>query len=155
MQAQRLRIERAGQSPAHGLSTVRQRLLLSLQPPLDFPPLALEVGDSALLALLRQASNIEQAIKSEDQLNYIEPADWYLPARESLGALYLRIGDAADAEKTFRADLGRNRRNPRSLFGLIESLKAQGKTYAARLVQQEFDAVWRQAEVRELRLEDL
>jgi hypothetical protein len=47
----------------------------------------------------------------------------------------------------FRADLERNRRNGRSLFGLIQSLKAQKKDYAATLVQREFDAAWKNADV--------
>jgi tetratricopeptide (TPR) repeat protein len=99
--------------------------------------------------------NLQKAIEVEDSLNYIEPADWYIPSREALGALYLRTGNPSLAEKAFRADLEKNRRNPRSLFGLRESLKAQGNLTASRLVDQEFQAVWRNAEVRELKLEDL
>ncbi|HZG51976.1 MAG TPA: hypothetical protein VEZ40_07565 [Pyrinomonadaceae bacterium] len=34
----------------------------------------------------------------------------------------------------------------RSLFGLAESLKAQGNTYAAALVRQEFERAWRHAD---------
>ena len=62
------------------------------------------------------------------------------------GMTYLRMGKAGEAEKAFRADLEKNRRNPRSLFGLSESLKAQGNAYAAQLVELEFQAVWRNAE---------
>ncbi len=99
--------------------------------------------------------NLQTAIASNDSLNYIEPADWHIPPREALGALYLRTGEPALAEKVFRADLEKNPRNPRSLFGLMESLKAQGNVAAAQFVQQEFQEAWRNAEVRELRLEDL
>jgi hypothetical protein len=66
----------------------------------------------------------------------------------------LSLGDAAAAEKTFRADQERNRRNPRSLFGLLESLKAQKKDQAAALVQQEFERAWRNAEGAKLRVQD-
>ncbi|MBI3408571.1 MAG: hypothetical protein HY040_09475 [Planctomycetes bacterium] len=97
----------------------------------------------------------QKAIEAEDQLAYIEPADWYLPARESLGSLYLRLGQPAEAEKVFRADLERNRRNPRSLFGLMESLKAQKNDHAANLVRQEFEAAWRNANPKQLTLDDL
>src|SRR5438132_14054248 len=91
----------------------------------------------AKLALARKDSKpaielLKKAVQVEDDLNYIEPADWHSPVREILGATYLALGDAGAAEATFRADLERNRRNPRSLFGLAESLAAQGKTYAAR-----------------------
>jgi tetratricopeptide (TPR) repeat protein len=95
-----------------------------------------------------------KAIAAEDDLNYIEPAGWYLPVREQLGAAYLGQKKAAEAEKVFRADLERNRRNPRSLFGLMQSLKAQGKTYDAQCVQLEFLAAWRNADSGELRMLD-
>lgn len=98
--------------------------------------------------------HLEKAIAAEDALNYIEPADWYLPVRETLGALLLQTGDPAAAEKVFRADLEKNRRNPRALFGLMESLKAQGKTYAAGMVRQEFETAWRNAQDKNLRLEE-
>lgn len=63
-------------------------------------------------------------------------------------------GDYAGAEQVFRADLERNKRNGRSLFGLKESLKAQGKTYAASLVQREFEIAWKDADTT-LELGDL
>jgi len=42
----------------------------------------------------------------------------------------------------------------RSLFGLMESLKARGKTYDAQMVRREFEVAWRNADTK-LRLEDL
>jgi hypothetical protein len=57
-------------------------------------------------------------------------------------------GRYADAERVFRDDLERNRRNGRSLFGLMESLKAQRKTDAARMVEQEFQAAWKDADFK-------
>ena len=45
-------------------------------------------------------------------------------------------GDAAGAEKVFRADLERNPRNPRSLFGLEQALKAQGRDYDAGFMRE-------------------
>ncbi len=98
--------------------------------------------------------HLEKAIAIEDSLNYIEPADWHLPVREALGGLLLRTGAAASAEKVFRADLENNRRNPRSLFGLMQALKLQGNTVAADFVRQEFDEAWRNADSGELRIED-
>lgn len=95
-----------------------------------------------------------QAVAAQDALNYDEPPGWYYPVRESLGAAFLLAGEATEAEKVFREDLEHNPRNGRSLFGLMESLKAQGKTQAAKLVQREFETAWRNADTR-LRLEDL
>jgi tetratricopeptide (TPR) repeat protein len=103
--------------------------------------LALAAGDTkASIALLREA------VKSEDALRYSEPPDWYLPARERLGATLLQDGQAEEAERVFRADLKRNARNGRSLLGLSESLKAQGKQDAAELVARQFAASWKNAD---------
>ncbi|HJW95528.1 MAG TPA: hypothetical protein VJ901_18060 [Thermoanaerobaculia bacterium] len=63
-------------------------------------------------------AHYEEAVKAEDALNYDEPADWPLPAREALGAELLRAGRKADAQQVFREDLKHNPRNPRSLFAL-------------------------------------
>jgi tetratricopeptide (TPR) repeat protein len=88
-----------------------------------------------------------QAVAVEDSLAYSEPPDWYYPpSRESLGGALLAGGEYAEAEQVFRADLERNRRNGRSLFGLAESLKAQGNTHAAALVRQEFERAWKNAD---------
>lgn len=96
-----------------------------------------------------------KAVEAEDSLSYDEPPDWYYPpSRESLGGALLLNGNLVEAEKVFRADLERNRRNGRSLFGLLESLKAQGKTYSAQSVQKEFEEAWKQADTK-LRVEDL
>jgi tetratricopeptide (TPR) repeat protein len=94
-----------------------------------------------------------RAVELEDALAYGEPPDWYYPVRESLGAALLRAGQAAEAEQVFREDLRRNRRNGRSLFGLVESLKAQKKDTEADLVSRQFARAWKRA--APLRIEDL
>lgn len=102
----------------------------------------------------RAIAKLTEAVAVQDSLKYGEPPDWFFPVRESLGAALLMSGDAAGAEKVFRADLDRNPRNPRSLFGLIETLKAQGKNYDAGFVQKQFDASWK-GESSTLRIDDL
>ncbi|CAN5643948.1 hypothetical protein BH18ACI1_BH18ACI1_21480 [soil metagenome] len=98
---------------------------------------------------------LKKAVEAEDALAYDEPPAWYYPpSRESLGGALLLNGNAEEAEKVFRADLEKNRRNGRSLFGLLESLKAQGKKYSAQSVQREFEEAWKQADTK-LRVEDL
>jgi tetratricopeptide (TPR) repeat protein len=94
-----------------------------------------------------------KAVASEDALAYGEPPDWYYPVRESLGGALLRNGQAEEAERVFREDLKRNRRNGRSLFGLRESLKAQQKTDDAEWVTREFERAWTQSAPP--RIEDL
>ena len=95
-----------------------------------------------------------KGVAIEDALGYDEPPAWYLPTRESLGAALLRSGHAAEAEREFRADLERNRRNGRSLFGLMSALASQSRTDDAVFVRQEFETAWRHADTQ-LRLEDL
>jgi hypothetical protein len=90
----------------------------------------------------------DEAAQLHDAFNYIEPPEWPFPVRESHGAMLLRAGKAADAERLFRADLERFPRNGRSLFGLAESLKAQGNNDAARLVEMEFKDAWKQADTK-------
>jgi tetratricopeptide (TPR) repeat protein len=83
-----------------------------------------------------------------DRLPYDEPPVWFYPIRESLGAALLQAGQAADAEGVFRDDLLKHPRNARSLFGLHESLLAQGRDADAAWVQRSFDAVWKDADSR-------
>ncbi|MBD0327494.1 MAG: alpha/beta fold hydrolase, partial [Pyrinomonadaceae bacterium] len=99
-------------------------------------------------------AHLRKAVEAEDALNYNEPADWDIPARESLGGALLAIGDNAEAEKVFRAELSKHPRNGRALFGLIESLKRQGKQTSAQMVQSEFDKAWEKADMK-LSVEDL
>ena len=96
----------------------------------------------------------KQAVEAEDKIPYDEPPDWYYPVRESLGAALLLDGQKAEAEQVFRDDLQRNPRNPRSLFGLWECLKAQKKGADAEWVRRAFQAAWKNADV-EIRIEDL
>jgi len=96
----------------------------------------------------------KEAITIQDSLKYGEPPDWFFPVRESLGAALLMNGDAAGAEQVFRADLERNPRNPRSLFGLKQALKAQGKDYDAGFVEKQFNASWKGGDTQ-LKMEDL
>jgi tetratricopeptide (TPR) repeat protein len=87
------------------------------------------------------------AVQAEDNLPYNEPPEWFYPVRESHGGALLRSGRAAEAEKVFRADLDRNPRNARSLFGLWKTLEAQKKAADAALVKRQFEAAWKDATV--------
>jgi len=93
------------------------------------------------------------AAEAQDALGYDEPPSWYHPVRESLGGALLRDGRAAEAERVFREDLAKNPRNGRSLFGLLESLKAQKKP-GTEWVAREFEAAWKNAD-HALKAEDL
>ncbi|HYV41758.1 MAG TPA: hypothetical protein VEO02_08225, partial [Thermoanaerobaculia bacterium] len=95
-----------------------------------------------------------KAVALQDGLSYDEPPPWYYPVRESLGSALLRDGQAGEAEKVFREDLAKNPRNGRSLFGLLEALKAQKKTADAVWVDRQFAAAWKDADTK-LKIEDL
>ena len=122
----------------------------------------LNIADNVLgakIALARKDSNasialLRRAIAIQDTLKYDEPPDWFYPVRESLGAVLLMNGNPADAEKVFREDLDRNPRNPRSLFGLSESLKAQKRGYDAQFVDKLFQSSWKATDIK-LRVADL
>jgi Tfp pilus assembly protein PilF len=63
-------------------------------------------------------------------------------------------GDNAAAEKTFRDDLERNPRNPRSLFGLQQTLEKQGRSYDAGFIEEQFNTSWKGG-ANKLKMEDL
>jgi len=90
---------------------------------------------------------LKQAVELEDSLNYTEPKDWYLPPRQTLGAVLLEAGKAAEAEQVYRADLMVHPQNGWSLFGLAKSLDVQGKHAEAKAVQREFKQAWADADV--------
>ena len=111
--------------------------------------IAMGKKDSAgAIAMLRDAVAIQ------DTLKYGEPPDWFYPVRESLGGALLMSGDATGAEKVFRADLDRNPRNPRSLWGLRQALLQQKREYDAGFIQKEFEASWKGG-AHVLKLDDL
>lgn len=113
----------------------------------------------AKIALAKKDSDnaiamLRHAVATQDSLKYDEPPDWFYPVRESLGAVLLLNGNAAEAEKVFREDLDRNPRNPRSLFGLAEALRAQNRAYDAQFVDKQFQSNWKSTDIK-LKVADL
>ena len=92
------------------------------------------------LAQLEKAKAIEYA------LAYTEPAPWYFPVRQMEGSALLAMGKPALAEVVFREDLVVYPENGWSLFGLAESLRAQGKPDGP--VRQRFATAWAAADVK-------
>ena len=84
----------------------------------------------------------------EDTLPYMEPPFCYMPMRHGLGAALLSAGQAAEAEKVYRQDLANNPHNGWSLFGLSQSLTAQGKQELADEVMQRFNLAWIRADLK-------
>ena len=94
-----------------------------------------------------------RAVAAEDSTNYDEPADWFYPTRESLGAALLRAARVDEAAQVFREDLTRNPRNGRSLFGLWQALRAKGEDPATTATQRRFREARKHADVT-LRISD-
>lgn len=101
-----------------------------------------------------EIAHLREAVELQDKLLYMEPPEWHYSMREALGGALLRDEQAAEAEKVFRKDLEINPRNGRSLFGLLEALKAQKKTASLPWVTNEFREAWKVATV-ELKIGDL
>jgi tetratricopeptide (TPR) repeat protein len=108
---------------------------------------ALVLGEIALAEGNMDAAvgHFRTAVDTQDQLPYTEPPFWYYPTRHSLGRALLIKGDAAEAEEVYRRDLEDYPHNGWAMYGLIQSLTAQGKD--ASEVQQMFDHAWSQADV--------
>jgi tetratricopeptide (TPR) repeat protein len=89
--------------------------------------------------------HLQAAVAAQDALHYDEPAPIPWSVRETLGAVLLDAGRAQEAEQVFRADLAKNARSGRSLFGLMSSLALQHRDAEAALVRREFEQAWRLA----------
>jgi tetratricopeptide (TPR) repeat protein len=95
-----------------------------------------------------------RAVKVESKIQYDEPPAWFYPVRQSLAAALLRNGQAKEAEAIFRQAIEKHPRDGRLLFGLWQSLIAEKRDNEAALIEQQFNAAWKDATVR-LRVEDL
>ena len=92
-------------------------------------------------------AHLDTAVNLEDQLKYDEPETWHYPVRQSLGAVLLQANRATEAETVYREDLKHHPENGWSLFGLTQSLRAQGKTQEAAAVQKRFEKAWQYADI--------
>jgi tetratricopeptide (TPR) repeat protein len=97
-----------------------------------------------------------RAVEAQDGLTpgEVPPWPWFHSLRESLGAALYQTGQLAEAERVFREDLARIRMNPRSLYGLWQTLDGQGRTEAAARLRTEFQQAWADADVA-LAMKDL
>jgi tetratricopeptide (TPR) repeat protein len=90
---------------------------------------------------------LREAVVMQDGLPYTEPPPWYFPTREALGHALLASGNAAEAEAVYREQLEHTPRNGWSLFGLVASLRAQGKTESAQAAEAQRAEVWSRADI--------
>lgn len=116
---------------------------------------ALKIAERSVLAELASARGehdaavaaLREAVMIEDGIPYDEPPGWHAPVRQTLGAVLLAAGRAGDAEQVYREELKRNPGNGWSLFGLAQSLRAQGRARDATAAQRDFASAWKNADV--------
>ena len=97
----------------------------------------------------RAIAHWREAVAAQDRLTRDESVlPWFHPLRESLGAALYQAGMFAEAEQTFRADLAINPHNPRSLFGLWQTLAALKRTDEAAAIKKAFEDGWRDADIQ-------
>ncbi|GMU08624.1 tetratricopeptide repeat protein [Corallococcus caeni] len=92
-------------------------------------------------------SRWDDAVRAADELAYSEPSDWFYPVRHYQGAALLDAKQYKAAEAVYREDLRRNPGNGWALFGLMQSLKGQGRTAEASAARQRFETAWANADI--------
>jgi pimeloyl-ACP methyl ester carboxylesterase/tetratricopeptide (TPR) repeat protein len=90
---------------------------------------------------------LQEAVAIDDGLPYSEPPLWHQPPRQVLGAVLVESGRAEEAEAVYREDLKRFRENGWSLFGLMQSLRAQNRASEAAEIQRRFETAWSRSDI--------
>lgn len=98
--------------------------------------------------LATAVAELELGIELEEGMLYTEPPPWYYPIRQALGAVLLEAGEAKRAEQVFRTDLEKNPGQGWALYGLAQSLRAQGKDDDAAVVDRGFENAWARADTK-------
>ncbi|MDJ0736683.1 MAG: hypothetical protein QNJ47_21900 [Nostocaceae cyanobacterium] len=91
-------------------------------------------------------AHLRLGVTIEDKLIYDEPPSWYYPVRQPLGEVLIQANRSAEAEDVFCEDLQRFPENGWSLWGLVQSLQAQGKNKQAQVIQKRFTTAWQYAD---------
>lgn len=88
------------------------------------------------ITFYRRAAEIEESIP------YQEPAYWYYPVKQSLGAALFRAGRHAEASDAFRGALAQTPNNGWALYGLGRSEAAQGHKLEAAAANKALSKAW-------------
>ncbi len=87
-------------------------------------------------------ARFREAAAIEARIPYQEPAYWYYPVRQSLGAALFLAGDYSEASQAFRAALVQTPNNGWILYGLSRSEAAQGHQLEAAAAKRAFSKAW-------------
>lgn len=120
--------------PGASILTIADRLLQA--------ELALRQGEAESAVAL-----LEEAVSRQDALPYFEPPYWFASARLELGRTLLELERAEEAEAVYREDLDEYPHNGWALFGLAESLRAQGRDEDAEKVAARAEVAWQYADI--------
>lgn len=137
---------------AQAVKNVPKESMAQMNPASTVLELATHVVDGELAYVQKDypkaIKELKEAIKIEDNLRYIEPPDWMVPVRHTLGAVYLDAHQYKDAERVYREDLAKWPNNGWSLLGLSKALRAQGDKAEAEKVQAQYEAAWKEADFK-------
>lgn len=88
------------------------------------------------------AGHYREAAAIEAKLPYTEPAYWYYPVRQSLGAALLRAGRAEEARTAFMGALSQSPNNAWALYGLAAAERALGRRAEAAAAEAALKKAW-------------
>lgn len=127
-------------------AAVPEGALAQINPARTVLSIARHVLDGELAYARRDYGTAERELRAavalEDTLLYMEPPDWMLPVRHTLGTVLLDAGKPAEAEAVYREDLIVWPENGWALLGLAQSLERQGKSDEARVARHRLDRAW-------------
>jgi tetratricopeptide (TPR) repeat protein len=133
-------------------TTLRHVTIWNINTTADLVQIASKVLSAGIAARQNQLDKattlLGEAVAIEDKLNYNEPPDWFFSVRHHLGAILLKAGKSAEAEKVYRQDLTVWKKNGWALIGLYNSLAQQNKSSEAQAVKSAFDKSWQYADTK-------
>lgn len=83
----------------------------------------------------------EEAVRMQEQLPYMEPPYWYMPADQTLGAILLKAGDPKAASMAFTKALGKAPNSAWALAGLLRAQNEMGEEAGAAETKRRLDLV--------------
>lgn len=133
-------------------TTLKDITVWNINTSVDLVQIANKVLAAGIAAQQNQLDNatklLGEAIIIEDNLNYNEPPDWFFSVRHHLGAVLLKAGKYAEAERVYRQDLLTWKKNGWALIGLYNSLVQQKNAAEAQTAKSAFDKSWQYADVK-------
>lgn len=124
---------------------------LRMLPQHDLPSVLLaDIAKQVLSARIAEArgdmrgaiDDFKAAADDQAELPYSEPAYWFYPVKQSLGAALLMSGRASEAVDAFKASLLDQPGNSWALYGLMTAYKKLGDKPAAAITEWHLKASW-------------